>query len=169
MILQIITHTPVWVWALLALLVGFGYQQTKSRTVGLRRVTIIPVILTALSIYGTLSAFGSSPAVLLAWLAAAVMLATTVMLTPVPTGTRFDNQTRQLHVVGSWVPMALMMGIFANKYVVGVTLSLHPELAQNTTFTLAFSALYGTFSGVFIGRAARLWRLTTKRDWADLW
>ena len=163
MILQIITHTPVWVWALLALLVGFGYQQTKSRTVGLPRFSIIPVILTALSIYGTLSAFGSSPAVILTWLAAAIMLATTVMLTPVPTGTRFDNQTRLLHVVGSWVPMALMMGIFANKYVVGVALSLHPELAQNTTFTLAFSALYGAFSGVFIGRAARLWRLTTKK------
>lgn len=46
MILQIITRTPVWVWALLALLIGLGYQQTKSRTVGLRRVTIIPVILT---------------------------------------------------------------------------------------------------------------------------
>ena len=169
MILQIITHTPVWVWALLALLVGFGYQQTKSRTVSLRRVTIIPVILTALSIYGTLSAFGSSPAVILAWLAAAILLAITVMRTPLPTGTRFDNQTRQLHVVGSWVPMALMMGIFANKYVVGVALSMHPELAQNTTFILAFSALYGTFSGVFIGRAARLWRLTTKRALADLW
>ena len=33
MILQIITHTPVWVWALLALLVGFGYQQNMAHSV----------------------------------------------------------------------------------------------------------------------------------------
>jgi hypothetical protein len=169
MITQIITRTPIWVWVLLAVLVYFGYQQSKSRTIGLRRVTIIPVVLTALSIYGTLSAFGKSPEVILAWLAAAATLVTTVMLTPLPTGTRFDHQTRQLHVVGSWVPMALMMGIFVNKYVVGVSLAMHPELAQNATFTLAFSALYGTFSGVFIGRAVRLWRLATKRDLVDLW
>jgi hypothetical protein len=169
MITQIITRTPIWVWALLALLVYFGYQQSKSRTIGLRRVTIIPVVLTALSIYGTLSAFGKSPEVILAWLAAAATLVTTVMLTPLPTGTRFDNQTRRLHVVGSWVPLALMMGIFANKYVVGVAFTIHPELAQNATFTLTFSALYGTFSGVFIGRAVRLWRLATKRDLVDLW
>jgi hypothetical protein len=56
MIYQIITHTPVWVWALLALLVGLGYSQSKARNIGMRRVIIIPVILTALSIYGTLSA-----------------------------------------------------------------------------------------------------------------
>jgi hypothetical protein len=169
MIFQIITHTPIWVWALLALLVYFGYQQTKSRTIGLRRATIIPVVLTALSIYGTLSAFGSSSLAILAWLAAATALATTVMLLPIPAGTRFDNQARQLHIIGSWVPMALMMGIFVTKYIVGVALSMHPELAQKTTFALTFSALYGAFSGVFIGRALRLWQLTTRRVLADPW
>lgn len=169
MIFQIITRTPIWVWALLAVLVYFGYQQTKSRVIGLRRAAIIPVILTALSIYGTLSAFGSSPLAILAWLTAAAMLAITVMRTPLPTGTRFDNQTRQLRITGSWVPMALMMGIFVTKYVVGVTLAMHPEFAQNTTFALSFSALYGAFSGVFIGRAIRLWRLTTKSVLADPW
>jgi hypothetical protein len=167
MIYQIITHTPIWVWALLALLVYFGYQQTKSRTIGLRRAAIIPVILTALSIYGTLSAFGSSPLAILAWLAAATALATTVMLLPVPSGTRFDSQTRQLHIIGSWVPMALIMGIFVTKYVVGVALSMHPELAQKVIFALTFSSLYGAFSGVFIGRSIRLWRLTTQRVLAD--
>lgn len=169
MIFQIITRTPFWVWVLLALLVFLGYQQTKSRTIGLRRVAIIPIILTALSIYGTLSAFGRSPEIMLAWLASATLLATTVWLTPLPTGSRFDNKTRQLYVIGSWVPMTLMMGIFANKYVVGVALSMQPELAQNSTFVLAFSALYGAFSGVFIGRAVRLWRLANKRVLVDLW
>jgi hypothetical protein len=169
MISQIITRTPIWVWALLALLIGLGYQQSKTRVLGLRRVMVIPAVLTLLSILGTVSAFGSSPQVLFTWLAAASLLAFVVLQLPLSAGHRFDPQTSKLHVLGSWVPLALMMGIFANKYVVGVALSMHPELAQNATFTLAFSALYGAFSGVFIGRAVRLWRLTTKRVMADLW
>lgn len=167
MIYQIITRTPVWVWALLALLIWLGYQQTKSHTIGLRRVVIIPVILTGLSIYGTLSAFGISREVMLTWLASASLPVVFIMQLPLPADNRFDSQTRSLHVMGSWVPLALMMGIFANKYVVGATLGLHPEFAQNTNFALTFSALYGAFSGVFIGRAVRLWRLAIHP--ADLW
>jgi hypothetical protein len=167
MIFQIITRTPVWVWALLALLIGLGYHQTKSRTIGLRRFIIIPVILTGLSVYGTVSAFGTSPDVILTWLAAAALPIVFVMQLPLSESNKFDRQTRSLHVMGSWVPLALMMGIFANKYVVGVALGMHPELAQNTNFTLIFSALYGTFSGVFIGRAVRLWQLTRQAE--DLW
>jgi hypothetical protein len=167
MILQIITRTPVWVWALLALLIGLGYHQSKTRVLGLRRVMVIPAVLTLLSILGTVSAFGSSPQVLFTWLAAASLFAFVVLQLPLRAGHRYDAKTSKLHVLGSWVPMALMMGIFVNKYVVGVAFAMHPELAQNTTFALAFSALYGTFSGVFIGRAVRLWRLATKP--AELW
>lgn len=78
---------------------------------------------------------------------------------PLPDATRFDAHTRTFQVPGSWVPLALMVGIFANKYVVGVTLNMHPEVAHEAIFTLGFSALYGAFSGVFAARAARLWRL----------
>jgi hypothetical protein len=169
MMYQVITRTPIWVWALLALLVWLGYHQSKNRVIGLRRVMVIPAVLTLLSILGTVSAFGSSPQVLFTWLAAASLFAFVVLQMPLPTGNRFDPQTSKLHVLGSWVPMSLLMGIFVNKYVVGVALSMHPELAQNTTFALTFSALYGTFSGVFIGRAVRLWQLTTQSVLADPW
>ncbi len=169
MISQIITRTPIWVWALLVLLVWLGYQQSKSRDIGIRRVMVIPAVLTLLSILGTVSAFGSSPLVLFTWLAAASSVAFVVLQLPLPAGNRFDPQTSKLHVLGSWVPLALMMGIFINKYVVGVALAMHPELAQNPLFALTFSALYGIFSGVFIDRAVRLRRLANKRVLVDLW
>ena len=74
---------------------------------------------------------------------------------------RFDAAHQVFHVTGSWVPMVLIMGIFLTKYGVGVAIGMHPELAQNSTFAMQISALYGLFSGVFIGRALRLGRLQT--------
>lgn len=56
----------------------------------------------------------------------------------------------------------LMMGIFFTKYSVGVTLVLHPEFGRQALFALGISALYGAFTGIFIGRAIRLWRLALR-------
>ena len=159
MFYQIIIHTPIWVWALLALLLWLGLKQSRPAQPSLLRTSVVPLVLTSLSLYGAVSAFGSAPVVMLAWLAAAIVLATVVLQSPLPAATRFDARTRTFQVPGSWVPLALMMGIFANKYVVGVALNLHPELMHEATFTLGFSALYGAFSGVFAARAIRLWRL----------
>ena len=55
--------------------------------------------------------------------------------------------------------MMLILGIFMTKYVVGATSAMHPALIHDTGFSLGFSALYGAFSGIFLGRAARLLRL----------
>ena len=67
-------------------------------------------------------------------------------------------------MAGSAVPLMLMMGIFFTKYVVGVSLSMHPELAHQTPVAVGISALYGAFTGIFVGRAARLWKLAIRTD-----
>ena len=63
---------------------------------------------------------------------------------------------------GSWVPLTLIVGIFLTKYVVGVDLAMQLSLAQDSQYTLIVAAIYGTFSGIFMGRAARLWRLALR-------
>jgi hypothetical protein len=55
--------------------------------------------------------------------------------------------------------MLLILGIFLTKYGVGITLAMQPGMARDGLFTLAVGGLYGLFSGIFAGRAARLWRL----------
>jgi hypothetical protein len=156
---QIIRNTPVWVWALLAALVALGYSQTRSRTVGLRPVVIMPVAMILLSLYGTVSAFGASPMVLGAWLAACAALATVVVLRPAPLGTAYDSVSRQFAMPGSWLPMLVILGIFCTKYAVGVTLAMQPTMARHALFAALVGMLYGLFSGFFAGRALRLWRL----------
>ena len=58
-----------------------------------------------------------------------------------------------------------MMGIFFTKYAVGVSLSVAPALALSASFALPVGAAYGAMSGIFLGRALRLWRLAAPH-WA---
>ncbi|MDO9112661.1 MAG: hypothetical protein Q7U63_02580 [Polaromonas sp.] len=162
MIGQILMNTPLWVWGLLAALLVLGWSQTRSRSVGLARITVLPLGLGAFSLYGTVSAFGASPTVLGSWLAATALLLLIVTQMPLPAGAHYDSAKRRFQRPGSWVPMALIMGIFLTKYIVGVSLVMHPELKADATFGLAAGTLYGVFSGIFAGRSLRLIRLALR-------
>ncbi|WP_375122149.1 DUF6622 family protein [Variovorax sp. WS11] len=164
MLTQILTHTPRWVFALFALLVWMGARQLLAGSVSLTRVTLLPIAMTGLSFYGMLSAFGDSPLALLGWAGAATLLLLTVQRWPLPAAARFDAATRTFHLPGSAVPLALFMGIFFTKYVVGVLLAMHPELARHEGFALGIGTLYGAFSGIFAARTLRLWKLAIRED-----
>lgn len=164
MIAQILTNTPFWVWGLLAALVALGLSQVRSRTVGLSRIVLLPLGLGGFSLWGMVSAFGPSLPVLGSWIAATSVLLLLVTRMPLPKGARYDAATRQVALPGSWVPMLLILGIFLTKYAVGVSLAMQPELKANGDFTLAIATLYGIFSGIFAGRAARLLRLALRQN-----
>ncbi|MEJ8845918.1 DUF6622 family protein [Variovorax rhizosphaerae] len=164
MLLQILSHTPRWVFVLFAVLLWFGAKQLLASSVSLARTTVMPIAMTGLSISGVLSAFGDSPMALVGWGTAAVVLAALVLQFGLPEGTRYDADTRRFHLQGSAVPLVLMMGIFFTKYVVGVMMAMHPELAHNHNLALGLGTLYGAFSGTFAGRAIRLWKLAIRHD-----
>lgn len=162
----ILKNTPTWVWGLLAALIALGLSQVRDRSASLARIAITPLAMTGLSIGGAVSAFGGSPqfgSVMMAWSAmAAASLAAVAPFAP-PSGTRYDPATRNFTLPGSWIPMLLILGVFLTKYVVGVELAMQPALAHDGPYTLGVAMIYGVFSGLFIGRAARLWRLTARR------
>ncbi len=161
----VIKNTPVWVWGLLAALLALGLSQVRGRQVSQVRMAIMPVAMTVLSLWGTASAFGKSPQfgyVLMTWLASAVLIAGLLSMTAPPAGTRHDAASHSFWIPGSWLPLALIVGIFLTKYTVGVDLAMQPQLAHDGEYTLLTGALYGLFSGAFAGRSARLWRLALR-------
>lgn len=159
MLHQILANTPRWVWILLAALLWLGLSQTRSRNVTLQRVTLMPLAMTGLSLYGALAVFGATPPVLLVWLLAGSVMTALVLSQALPEGTSYDPATRLFSLPGSWVPLLLIMGIFMTKYVVGALTSMQPALRHDAAVSLGFATLYGAFSGIFLARAARLWRL----------
>ena len=77
MLSEILKHTPPWVFVLLFVLLGFGWVQSRPRTISVRSAAILPTVMILLSLYGIWSAFGPSPVGILAWLvgvAVAVLL-----------------------------------------------------------------------------------------------
>lgn len=155
-LIAIVQHTPVWVWGLLAMLVALGLWQTRPREMSLTRVTVLPLVLTALSLGGVLSAFGHLPVAFAAWaagIAAALGLARRAVAVR---GASWSPSRALLHVPGSWLPLVLIVSLFALKYGAGVSLSLAPALASDTSFAGVCSLAYGTFSGLFLARALSL-------------
>jgi hypothetical protein len=159
MFVQILQHTPIWVWGLLAVLVTLGLSQARAREVSLARVTVLPLVLIALSASGVLSAFGHFPIAIGGWAAgvgAALVLARNAVAVR---GASWSPSTSTLHLPGSWLPLTLILGLFATKYVAGVNLAMHPALAIDPTFAGLCSLAYGSFSGLFLARALSLRQL----------
>lgn len=159
-LLPILRNTPSWAWMVLAALVLLGVMQLRDRTQGLARATIAPLAITAFSLWAATSAFARSPLAaeaLWLWLLAAVALA--ALLAMAPSSARYDAASRTFRLPGSWIPMVLFLGVFLARYVVAVRLALNPALVMDGSFVLPVATLYGAFSGLFLGRAAQLWRL----------
>ena len=158
----ILRGTPTFVWVLLAVLVWIGISQARDREASLLRVSVMPAVMTAFGIWGMVSAFVASPmfgyAMLMWMFALSVSFALVGTMRP-PRGAEFHPATRTFFLPGSWAPLALIVGIFLTRYVVNVDLAMQPALARDGQYTLIVGALYGLTSGIFIGRAARLWRL----------
>lgn len=164
-VFQILAQTPVWVWALLAGLLALGATQLRDRRAGLLRVSLMPLAMTAFSLFGVAAALGRSPLLpqaLAVWLAAAMLLC--ALVTPGRSAARYDAAGRSFALPGSVVPLTLILAIFLLKYAVGIELRLAPQRLHDAGFMLAVTALYGGLSGIFLGRAARLWRLALPRS-----
>jgi hypothetical protein len=156
MLQQIVIHTPVWVWFLLAFLLYRGFIASLDREVAFRKTFIIPVVMLVLAMQGIVSGFGASLFAAPVWLAFLAMGSMLAWLMVDPSGMQVYPDRGTIRLRGSWIPMMLMMGIFLTKYVVGVTLAMHPELRQDPVFTATICALYGLFSGIFIGKLLRI-------------
>ena len=156
MFIAIVQHTPAWVWGLLSVLIAFGLWQTRDREMSLLRVTILPLAMIALSMSGVLRSFGHAPVALGGWAAGVGAALAFARRTVSMRGATWSAQTATLRVPGSWLPLALIVGLFAVKYVVGVELAMHPGLAADGAFAGPCSLAYGGFSGVFLARGMSL-------------
>jgi hypothetical protein len=165
MVGTILRNTPTWVWGLLAALVWMGLAQVRDRTAGLVRVSILPFAMTGLSVWGIAGAFGNSPMfgyVMLTWMLVAAIAFAVIGMTSPPKGTTYDAATRTYFLPGSWVPLATILAIFFTRYVVNVDIAMNPGLTRDGQYTIIVAAMYGLFTGTFLGRGARLWRLAAE-------
>lgn len=152
MLIQILSHTPLYVWAILAFLIWRGVVELRDREIAARRLFVLPLVMLALSLHDIALKFGFGAAALGAWLtggAVAGLLAWKFGRTRVAA----DAAPGRVLVRGSVVPLLVMMAIFLTKYVTSVALVVQPALAGQ--LSAAICAVYGLFNGWFLGRLLR--------------
>lgn len=154
MLIHILAHTPLYVWAILAFLLYRGAIALRDREVEPRKLFIIPAVMLALSLQDIAAKFGTGGMALPLWAAATCAMAALVWTLG---GARVapGSLPGQVRVRGSWGPMALMMAVFFTKYLASIMLALRPHLREDAVFVAAVCLLFGLFSGVFAGRLAR--------------
>ncbi len=159
MIVEIVRHTPVWVFAVFVALVGLGARQLRPGGLSLTRLALTPIVMGSLSLYGVLSTFGSQSAAVFGWAAMVVAGLCAGLTMPPRTGVQYSADTRSFTVPGSAVPLVLMMAIFLTKYATAVLFAFHPELRATTVVALGVGVASGVMSAVFIARAFRTARI----------
>ena len=159
MFTAIVQHTPFWVWIVLVSLIALGVRQSFDRRLRLGRVTTLPIVFIALSLAAVVTAFGAHASALLAWAVGVLAAAGLAQQRGAPAAARWRAAERAFDVPGSWVPLALMLGIFGMRFAVAVLLALQPGLRGDAGFAALAGVGYGGFSGLFLGRAMALWQL----------
>lgn len=158
-VVEILKHTPHWVWLILAAITLLGVMQLREHRIPRIRLLIAPIVLGVYSLWGASSVFGA--AAVPAWLAGMVLalLANRALRWPRTVEVAADGR---VVLRGSPWPLLLMWALFAMRYAVAVTLVFHPAWARDGVMAIGVAALYGLLSGLFTARA---WRVLQSARW----
>lgn len=160
MIINILSHTPVWVGGLLAALVALGFSQTRQRHVARWRLLMLPLVLLGLGLWSMAPSFIALPLSALVWLAAFGAGAALLASRPAPAAATWLPAEQRLRLPGSWLPMLLMLVVFVFRYGANVGMAFNPGWRHAPELLLPLALLYGGCSGLFLGRALALLSLT---------
>lgn len=157
--IQILKHTPLWVFGLFFGLVYIGHLQSKTRLVSRHRLAVLPIAMLILSILGVWSSFGPNLAAFASWTCALMAVVTLSLALAPPRSVSYFPESGLFSVPGSLVPLASMMCIFFTKYALAVARSLDPGSANSIVLIAVVCTIYGLCSGIFLSRALRVMRV----------
>jgi len=153
MIVQILQHTPAWVWMLLAALLYLGYLQSRTRAVPKARLFALPAAMVGLSLYSLSATFGATRLGFAAWVAGGILAGLLYRAFGRPAGASYAPDTRIYTIPGSWLPLTLMLAIFVTRYAVAVAIAIDASLRQTSSFVLVAGLVFGFLNCTFPARA----------------
>ena len=152
----IVSHTPVWVWILLAFLVSRGLKALKGGTVPLAKLAIVPAVF---AVWGLVHLFKEPSAgwvTGLAWLVgAAAGLGIGIVLART-SGMSVDRLQKTVTLPGSMVPLVLILATFASKFWLGFELA-STLVGLDSMYIILDGLVSGLVAGIFAGRFLIYW------------
>ena len=152
--MAILTNTPPWVFALLALLIWQGCTALRPSAQTLPRMLIMPAVFFLMGL-SRLVLGGKSIDLLLVWMASAAMFAALALYTG-PRAVTIDGETGRILRPGSVVPLARNLTIFVLQYAVAVVTAM--KLGAIWEVAVVGQAVSGACAGYFLGWTIALLR-----------
>lgn len=151
-LITLFTKPPLYVWPLLLTLIFAGVKARKTGTIPLKIFFVIPAFFLTWSTYTIFSRYGINFLVQFLWLVSLSLGAFLGIRIAHKLQITIDKQKNLITVPGSWLPLALSMTIFWNKFAIGMLSILSPELIES--FFLLVPELVASFAtGIFAGRS----------------
>lgn len=137
---------PYWVFAIL------GLAQTRPASASRARVLVMPLVIAALSLSAIVQLFGASLAALAGWLVGLALPIARRELIGFSAQASFSASREVFLIPGSWLPLALLMGLFALRFFASASLARNPALAQRLPFAALIGLGLGLFAGALVAR-----------------
>ncbi|QVL57551.1 MAG: hypothetical protein KFB93_00290 [Simkaniaceae bacterium] len=147
--LDIISHAPIYIWVILALLLWKGWRASRTNTVSWKDLIIIPVVMLIWTTYSITKNYG--PLFILPWVASVSMGVGLGLFMIRKSSLRFDKKRKLIEFSGSWIPMVLLLSIFSLRFFLGATYGVHPEL-KGSLKLLIVENFATVISAIFLGR-----------------
>lgn len=143
--LSIITHTPIWVWIILAYLIYQGTSELKNKVISHRYFIIMLSIILAVSVWGIIRT--PTPFSVLGFLLGSILGAMGCFsLKHRPLIITKDGQYIKK---GSCVYLCLYLFVFVGQYITTAIAHISPSLTQTALYELSLLLPRGVLLGVF--------------------
>ncbi|MFI5001993.1 MAG: hypothetical protein ACHQK9_19095 [Reyranellales bacterium] len=151
---DIVAHTPLWVWPLMAFILMLGWYGLRPRTVAPSRLAILPLVGLGTSLATILQS--AQPAVAAAGWAVTLLAA-------LPLGYAIGRrravrllENGRLEIAGGWFMLGFGLSIFAARYTLGVLFGVLPALRVEPLWIGLSGGVGGLVAGIGIGWLAGL-------------
>ncbi|THD45161.1 MAG: hypothetical protein E7774_08675 [Bradyrhizobium sp.] len=158
LIYNILVHTPIWVWLLLAFLVSRGVAAMRPKEIAPRRALIVPAVFLLWGLAGLIGSQGLGGNLALFAVGAILGLAAGGALAALAPAPRFIPETGRLAMTGSPIPLIMILSAFAVKYAGAVTLAMASDPGAHAEIASALALAGGVFAGLFWGRTLTQFR-----------
>lgn len=152
-IIGVLTHTPLYVWAIFALIIFMGYQRTRDRTVQVWRLLLLPTIMILTAASGMIGAgLNMLPAIL-----AGVAIGGVIGWLLERAGATRRLANGKVWLRGEWASFIQVLVIFGFRYSLAAAGVVNPAFVADPAVHLVTVFVSSLLSAMVLGRTlARL-------------
>jgi non-heme chloroperoxidase len=154
---DIVLHTPLWVWPLFALVLWLGWRGRQSRILPPIRLAVLPLIGLGTTVAGALQS--AAPGLTLGGWGVGLLLSLPIGHAVGRRREAVWQEDGRLRLAGGWFMLAFAVSIFVVRYALGVTFGVWPELGRQPLWIALAGLAGGVIAGIGLGwLSGLLWR-----------